>query len=102
MIIKRHLVHVLSEGRNAIVIPCAWDAARSFMLRCISAYLLDHGADAGHAVEVWENLSGDEAGGRGSLAGCAGRDFSDMSIMLMHAPSDMPSQIEPAPVRAAA
>ncbi len=28
---KRHLVHVLQDRRNAIVIPCPWDAERSFM-----------------------------------------------------------------------
>ena len=92
---KRHLVHVLMDQRNAIVIPCPWDAARSFMPRHISAYLLEHEVPPSHPVEVWENLTRDEAEWHGSLAECAERDFSDMSIMLIRTLNVMPSQIEP-------
>lgn len=92
---KRHLVHVLQDERNAIVIPCPWDAARSFMPRHIAAYLLENGISPAHPTEVWENLTRNEAEWRGSLGECVDREFSDMSIMLIRARNTMPSQIEP-------
>ncbi|UOA07105.1 cobalt-precorrin-7 (C(5))-methyltransferase [Methylobacter sp. S3L5C] len=108
---KRHLVHVLQDQRNAIVIPCPWDAARSFMPRHIATYLLEQGVPPEHPTEVWENLTRADdcmdAGGRamqgaiaeaewhGSLADCADKEFSDMSIMLIRTLSPMSSQIEP-------
>ena len=95
---KRHLVHVLQDERNAIVIPCPWDAARAFMPRHIAAYLLEHGISAEHPTEVWENLTRAEAEWRGTLAACVEHDFSDMSIMLIRTCKPMASQIE-APVR---
>jgi len=88
---KRHLVHVLKDDRNAIVIPCPSD----FMPRHIAAYLLEHGISAGHPTEVWENLTRTEAEWHGALGECMNRDFSDMSIMLIRALEPMPSQIEP-------
>jgi len=94
---KRHLVHVLNDGRNAIVIPCPWDAARSFMPRHIAAYLLENGVQPDHPTEVWENLTRAEAEWHGSLAECADKEFSDMSIMLIRTPIPMASQIEPPP-----
>ena len=94
---KRHLVHVLNDGRNAIVIPCPWDAARSFMPRHIAAYLLENGVQPDHPTEVWENLTRAEAEWHGSLAECADKEFSDMSIMLIRTHIPMASQIEPAP-----
>jgi cobalt-precorrin-7 (C5)-methyltransferase len=94
---KRHLLHVLQDERNAIVIPCPWDAARSFMPRHIAAYLLEHGAAADHPTEVWENLTRAEAEWHGTLAECAGIEFSDMSIMLIRTRSPMASQIEAPP-----
>lgn len=92
---KRHLVHVLQDARNAIVIPCPWDAARSFMPRHIAAYLLECGIPPHHPVEVWENLTRGDAEWRGTLAECADIEFSDMSIMLIRTLSPMASQIEP-------
>jgi cobalt-precorrin-7 (C5)-methyltransferase len=92
---KRHLVHVLQDERNAIVIPCPWDAARSFMPRHIAAYLLENGISLEHPTEVWENLTRNEAEWRGSLGECVDREFSDMSIMLIRTRAPMPSQIEP-------
>jgi cobalt-precorrin-7 (C5)-methyltransferase len=92
---KRHLAHVLQDERNAIVIPCPWDAARSFMPRHIAAYLLENGISPEHPTEVWENLTRNEAEWRGSLGECVGREFSDMSIMLIRTREPMPSQIEP-------
>jgi cobalt-precorrin-7 (C5)-methyltransferase len=89
---KRHLVHVLQDERNAIVIPRPWD----FMPRDIAAHLLEHGIPAEHPVEVWEHLTTDEAAWRGTLGDCTG-EFTDMSIMLIRALRPMPSQIEPAP-----
>jgi precorrin-6y C5,15-methyltransferase (decarboxylating) CbiE subunit len=93
---KRHLVHVLGDGRNAIVIPCPWDAARSFMPPHIAAYLLEQGVSPAHPTEVWENLTRGEAEWHGSLAECTQREFSDMSIMLIRALAPMVSQIEAA------
>jgi len=93
---KRHLVHVLQDARNAIVIPCPWDAARSFMPRHIAAYLLEQGVSPEHPTEVWENLTRAEAEWHGSLAECVDRDFTDMSIMLIRSLKVMPSQIEAA------
>jgi cobalt-precorrin-7 (C5)-methyltransferase len=93
---KRHLVHVLEDLRNAIVIPCPWDAARSFMPRDIAAYLLAQGISGEHPTEVWENLTGNEAEWRGSLAECVDREFTDMSIMLIRTRTPMASQIEAA------
>ncbi len=91
---KRHLVHVLQDERNAIVIPCPWDAARSFMPRHIATYLLENGISPEHPTEVWENLTRTEAEWHGTLAECVARDFTDMSIMLIRTRRPMPSQIE--------
>lgn len=93
---KRHLVHVLNDERNAIVIPCPWDAARSFMPRHIAAYLLENGVSPEHPTEVWENLTRGEAEWHGTLAECVDREFTDMSIMLIRTRKPMASQIEPA------
>ena len=93
---KRHLLHVLQDARNAIVIPCPWDAARSFMPRHIAAYLLEQGVSPEHPTEVWENLTGAEAEWHGPLAECVAREFSDMSIMLIRSLKAMSSQIEAA------
>lgn len=92
---KRHLVHVLQDARNAIVIPCPWDAARSFMPRHIAAYLLENGVSPEHPTEVWENLTRGEAEWHGTLAECVDREFTDMSIMLIRTRRPMASQIEP-------
>lgn len=75
---KQHLVHVLADERNAIVIPRPWD----FMPRDVAAFLLTQGIAPGHRVEVWENLTTHEARWSGPLHECTG-DFTDMSIMLI-------------------
>ena len=87
---KNHLVHVLEDGRNAIVIPCPWD----FMPKDIAAFLLSRGIPANHPVEVWERLTQSEAAWKGTLGECTA-DFSDMSIMLIRTLNPIPSQIEP-------
>lgn len=87
---KRHLVHVLADERNAIVIPRPWD----FMPKDVAAFLLARGASPEHPVEVWENLTSRDAQWSGRLGDCT-RDFSDMSIMLIRTLRPMPSQIEP-------
>ncbi|MDO8437692.1 MAG: cobalt-precorrin-7 (C(5))-methyltransferase [Nitrosomonadaceae bacterium] len=92
---KRHLVHVLNDKRNAIVIPRPWDAPRSFMPCHIAAYLLENGVSPEHPTEVWENLTRGEAEWHGTLAECVWREFTDMSIMLIRTRHPMPSQIEP-------
>jgi cobalt-precorrin-7 (C5)-methyltransferase len=89
---KRHLVRVLEDHRNAIVIPRPWD----FMPQDVASYLLAQGMAAAHPVEVWENLTSGEAQWRGHLDACT-RDFTDMSIMLIRSLRPMPSQIEPPP-----
>ena len=94
---KRHLVHVLQDQRNAIVIPCPWDAARSFMPWHIAAYLIGQGIPPSHPTEVWENLTRGEAEWHGTLAECADHQCSDMSIMLIRTLAPMASQIEAAP-----
>ena len=83
---QRHLVRVLEDSRNAIVIPHPWD----FMPNRIAAYLVEHGISADLAVEVWENLTADEAAWRGTLGECHD-EFSDMSIMLGRAREPFPS-----------
>jgi cobalt-precorrin-7 (C5)-methyltransferase len=88
---KRHLVHVLQDGRNAIVIPCPWD----FMPKDIAAWLIEQGVSADHPTEVWENLTRNEAEWKGRLGECT-REFTDMSIMLIRTLAPMASQIEPA------
>lgn len=93
---KRHLVHVLNDERNAIVIPCPWDAARSFMPRHIAAYLIGHGVSPEHPTEVWENLTRNEAEWHGQLSECVDQEFTDMSIMLIRTLRPMASQIGPA------
>lgn len=88
---KRHLLHVLADERNAIVIPRPWD----FMPKDVAAFLLSQAVAAEHPVEVWENLTSREARWSGALKDCTG-DFTDMSIMLIRSLRRMPSQIEPA------
>jgi len=90
---KLHLVHVLQDARNAIVIPRPWD----FMPRDIAAYLVTNSISPRHPTEVWENLTRADAEWHGTLGECADREFSDMSIMLIRSLDPMPSQIEPPP-----
>lgn len=90
---KRHLVHVLADQRNAIVIPRPWD----FMPSDIAAWLVAQGVPPEHPVEVWENLTLADADWRGTLASCT-LAFTDMSIMLIRALAPMASQIELAPL----
>ena len=87
---KEHLVHVIKDGRNAIVIPRPWD----FMPRDISLFLVSEGVPSEHSVDVWERLTQSEAAWIGNLGNCAGA-FSDMSIMLIRTLRPMASQIEP-------
>lgn len=86
---KKHLVTVLKEGRNAIVIPLPW----SFMPKDIAAYLLESGCDPNHKTEVWEKLTQSESDWKGPLSDLT-QDFSDMSIMLIRTLQEMPSQLE--------
>ena len=93
---KRHLVHVLQDARNAIVIPRPWD----FMPKDVAAWLLTQGVAGDHPVEVWENLTRGDAEWRGTLAQCT-QEFTDMSIMLIRTHTPMASQIEPPPAAVA-
>ena len=83
---KKHLVRVLEDKRNAIVIPHPWD----FMPNRIAEYLIEEAIPEDLAVEVWENLTAEEATWKGKLSECTA-DFSDMSIMLIRARDPFPS-----------
>lgn len=85
---KRHLVHVLEDQRNAIVIPHTWD----FMPKAIAEFLCEQGVSPDHPLEVWEHLTRNEADWHGTLGSC-NQDFSDMSIMLIRSLRPMPSQV---------
>jgi cobalt-precorrin-7 (C5)-methyltransferase len=85
---QRHLVNVLQENRNAIIIPRPWD----FMPKDISCYLLKQGVSPSHPTEVWENLTKSEVEWCGPLQSLT-RTFSDMSIMLIRSLLPMPSQL---------
>ena len=77
---QEHLVHVLRDNRNAIVIPRPWD----FMPAAVARYLVAQGISPDHQTEVWEHLTKSEATWKGVLGECKA-DFSDMSIMLIRA-----------------
>jgi len=85
---KKHLVHVLKDKRNSIVIPRPWD----FMPKDVASFLLESGIAPETPVEVWENLTAREADWKGPLSECT-RDFSDMSIMLIRTLEPMVSQV---------
>jgi precorrin-6y C5,15-methyltransferase (decarboxylating) CbiE subunit len=85
---QKHLVRVLEDQRNAIVIPRPWD----FMPKDIAAHLLASGIPGSHRVEVWEQLTRAEANWSGRLDECTA-DFTDMSILLIRAHAPFPSQI---------
>jgi cobalt-precorrin-7 (C5)-methyltransferase len=84
---QQHLVHVLEDNRNAIVIPRPWD----FMPAAIAQFLLAKRISPDHPAEVWENLTRSEAAWKGLLGDCS-LDFSDMSIMLIRARTPLSSQ----------
>jgi cobalt-precorrin-7 (C5)-methyltransferase len=84
---QKHLVHVLQDNRNAIVIPRPWD----FMPAAVAQFLLAKGISPEHPAEVWENLTRSEAAWKGLLGDCS-LDFSDMSIMLIRARTPLSSQ----------
>ena len=86
---KNHLVQVLKDGRNAIVIPHPWD----FMPDRICGWLVEQGIAPDHQVEVWENLTADEAEWKGTLGECD-NEFSDMSIMLIRNKDGFPDVFE--------
>ena len=85
---QKHLVSVLKDNRNAIVIPRPWD----FMPKDIAQYLIEHDVPGVHTTEVWENLTRAEVDWSGPLDKLS-QNFSDMSIMLIRSLVPMPSQI---------
>lgn len=89
---KRHLLSAIKDERNVIVVPRPWD----FMPKDIAEYLLKCGISREHKVEVWENLTINEASWSGRLVDCT-LDFSDMSIMLIRTMSPMASQLDEEP-----
>jgi cobalt-precorrin-7 (C5)-methyltransferase len=86
---REHLLHVLQDGRNAIVIPRPWD----FMPKEIAAYLLSQGRPPEQPVELWEHLTAGESHWSGALAELTG-DFSDLSIMLIRSVRPLPTGLE--------
>jgi cobalt-precorrin-7 (C5)-methyltransferase len=84
---QEHLVHVLQDNRNAIVIPRPWD----FMPAVVAQFLLAKGISPDHPAEVWENLTRSEAAWKGLLGDCS-LEFGDMSIMLIRALTPLLSQ----------
>jgi cobalt-precorrin-7 (C5)-methyltransferase len=62
------------------------------MPKDIAEFLLNNGIPDDHQVEVWENLTINEAAWRGRLVDCT-LDFSDMSIMLIRTRKPMASQL---------
>jgi cobalt-precorrin-7 (C5)-methyltransferase len=86
---REHLLHVLLDGRNAIVIPRPWD----FMPKDIARYLLDQGLPAEQPVEVWEHLTGTESHWKGTL-GELTAEFSDLSILLIRNVQPLPTGLE--------
>ena len=84
---QEHLVHVLQDNRNAIVIPRPWD----FMPAAVAQFLMAKGISPHHPAEVWENLTRSEAAWKGLLGDCS-LDFSDMSIMLIRARTPLSGQ----------
>lgn len=85
---QKHLVSVLKDNRNAIIIPRPWD----FMPKDIALYLIEQGLPGAHTTEVWENLTQAEVDWCGPL-NTLNQTFSDMSIMLIRSLVPMPSQI---------
>lgn len=85
---KKHLLSVLRDDRNAIVIPRPWD----FMPKAVAAFCIENGANPKQKVEVWEHLTQHEAEWVGTLSECV-QDFSDMSIMLIRTLHPMASQV---------
>jgi precorrin-6y C5,15-methyltransferase (decarboxylating) CbiE subunit len=85
---KRHLLNAIKDERNVMVIPRPFD----FMPKNIVEFLLKNGISGDHLVEVWENLTINEAAWRGRLVDCT-LDFSDMSIMLIRTRKPMASQL---------
>ncbi len=88
---RRHLVRVLEDNRNAIVLPRPYD----FMPVEIAQYLLDNGINGTQQIEIWENLCGLETSWSGSVTELASesRVFSDMTICLVRSLTKFPSQL---------
>ncbi len=85
---KKHLISILNDNRNAIIIPRPFD----FMPKDIASFLLENGINSTHKVEVWENLTQAESCWSGLLKDL-NQDFSDLSIMLIRCLVPLTSQL---------
>jgi precorrin-6y C5,15-methyltransferase (decarboxylating) CbiE subunit len=88
---QNHLLSVLKDNRNAIVIPRPWD----FMPKDVAQFLLEQEVSGSHLTEVWENLTQKEVEWSGTLKQLpqADKNFSDMCIMLIRCLTPFPSQL---------
>lgn len=92
---REHLLAALRAGRPAMVLPRPWD----FMPDAIARFLVSNGLPPETAVTVYERLTIDEAVWRGTLAelgsGAPGREWSDMSILVVRAAGETNGQAGP-------
>jgi cobalt-precorrin-7 (C5)-methyltransferase len=84
---KRDLVQVVKEGRSVILLPRPWpsDPSKHFMQSDIAKFLRENGVDTSKLkVWVFEHLTtGKETTFRGSIRDLEGREFSDLSVMVI-------------------
>lgn len=84
---KRRMAAALREGLGVILVPRPWPGRPDleFMPREISSYLEGEGFDTGDLpVRIYENLTApDERVYEGTAKGMAGREFSDMLVVVM-------------------
>jgi len=77
---KMELIEALKVGENIILLPRPWD----FMPQDIAKFLIRKGISPKTGISVYENLTlKNEAVFKGSLEDLLGKDFSDLSIMII-------------------
>lgn len=84
---KQDLLKAVSDGKSVILLPRPWpnDPAKHFMQSDIAEFLRKSGIDTGRLkVWVFEHLTTDkETIFRGNVSDLEGRDFSDLSVMVI-------------------
>lgn len=84
---KRDLVQAVKEGRSAILLPRPWpgDPSKHFMQSEIAKFLRENGVDTSKLkVWVFEHLTtGRETTFRGHAQDLEGKEFSDLSAMVI-------------------
>lgn len=77
---KMELIDALKKGRNIILLPRPWD----FMPSDIAGFLIGSGISPKMRISVYENLTlENETVFNGNLEGLLGKDFSDLSVMVI-------------------